>query len=366
MASASGPYFVDAKRHVYAIESGILVIHPPGYFVFNLTGLLPSKLLNVSAGEALQVLNVTFSVAGTAIFYALLSGYADVLPRFWLTLVYVCSPIVWFSADIHSTYAAMTFFAPLLILVLDRSRCFVLWCVVWAVMTAFRPSDGVFVIPWMIYHARRFSWKELAAGVSIAGCITAAWWIPTLLRYHGGLFSPLSFSYQQVHGLAQGVFTGSLGIHAAMNAFHATTGMIMTWGLLTPAVCIGMTRCVRNTTARSMTLFLAPGLAFFFFYYFSDATYLAYAAAAGLLLAGEYLSNRKPLTQLTCYALTACVSVLFMFSARPADGKVSRFQAVTDAYFVRYSVSSLKQQRAPRLATLLDKCDDSSVRGVCQ
>jgi hypothetical protein len=39
---------------------------------------------------------------------------------------------------------------------------------------------------------------------------------------------------------------------------------------------------------------------------------------------------------------------------------------VTDAYFVRYSVPSLKEQRDPRLARLLGACHDQSVMGVCK
>jgi hypothetical protein len=67
IASASGPYFVDAARHIHAIESGKLVIHTPGYFLFNASGFAISHLLHVSAGSALHILNVTFSVTGVAV-----------------------------------------------------------------------------------------------------------------------------------------------------------------------------------------------------------------------------------------------------------------------------------------------------------
>ncbi|HZB89375.1 MAG TPA: hypothetical protein VE291_11995, partial [Terracidiphilus sp.] len=109
VASASGPYFVDAMRHIQAIETGKLVIHTPGYFLFNLSGFLLSHLLHVSAGSALHLLNVAFSVAGVAVFYLLVSRLLPGASPFWLSLAYTCSPIVWFSADIHSSYAAMTF-----------------------------------------------------------------------------------------------------------------------------------------------------------------------------------------------------------------------------------------------------------------
>jgi hypothetical protein len=371
VASASGPYFVDAARHIRAIETGKLVIHTPGYFLFNLSGFILSHLLHVSAGSALHILNVAFSVAGVAIFYLLLSRLlaSRLLPGlspFWLSLAYTCSPIVWFSADIHSTYAAMTFFAPLLILVLEVDRRLVWGCVVWALMTGFRPSDGVFVLPWMLFQALRFPWKQRLAGVSAAIAIAAAWWAPTAQRYGGSLLLPLSSSRQQVHGLAQGILTGHLGVHAAVNAVHAVAGIIMTWGLLTPAVYLGGIAWKRSAIARSMTIFLAPGLAFFLLYYFSDGPYLAYIAAAGMVLAGVYLASRPPATQRTIYAVAISASMLFMILARPANGTPSKLRAVTDAYFVRYSVRSLKEQRDPRLARLLGACHDESVMGVCK
>jgi hypothetical protein len=260
----------------------------------------------------------------------------------------------------------MTFFAPLLILVLEVDRRFVWGCVVWALMTGFRPSDGVFVLPWILFHSMRCPWKERTAGIFAAIAIVAAWWVPTAKRYGGGLLLPLSSSQMQVHGLAQGILTGHLGVHAVVNAVHTVAGIIMTWGLLTPAVYLGAIAWKRSTIARSMTIFVVPGLAFFLLYYFSDGPYLAYIAAAGMVLAGVYLANRPLVIQRTIYAVAICASVLFMILARPATGKPSTLRAVTDAYFVRYSVLSLKEQRDPRLAKLLGACHDQTVEGVCR
>jgi hypothetical protein len=363
--SASEPYFVDAPRHIRAIEKGTLVIHTPGYFLFNATGFLISHLFHVSAGSALHILNVSFSVSGVVVCYLLLSHLSAESSPFWLSLAYACSPIVWFSGDIHSSYAAMTFFAPLLILVLEVEQQFVWGCVIWALLTGFRPSDGVFVLPWMVFHSLRFSWKERLAGMLVAIAVVATWWVPTADRYRGGLFRPLSSSQQQVRGLAQGVLTGHLGAHAAVNAVHAIAGIIMTWGLLTPAVLLGAVTWTRNATARSMSIFLAPGLIFFLFYYISDGPYLAYTAIAGMVLADVHLRNRPPATRRGIYAFAICASLLFMILARPANGNPSRIRAVADAYFVRYSVHSLKAQRDPRLAELLGACHDSTVQGDC-
>lgn len=370
IASASGPYFSDAFRHIRAIESGLLVVHPPGYFVFNLTGFLLSHLLHVSAANALQILNITFSVGGAAVFYLLASRLNVIASPFWLSTVYVCSPIVWFSADVHSSYAALTFFAPLLILVVESERSFVWGCLVWALMAAFRPSDGVFVLPWMALQALRFPWKKWVAGAAIAALLTAAWWIPTLMRYRalgGPPSSPgLLYSGNQARGLAQGVLTGQFGIHALVNAFHAFSGIVMTWGLLTPFVCLGAAKAIRDTRARSMTVFLAPGVLFFVLYYVAVAPYFAFTAAPAIVLAGVVLAKWSPTLQRASLVTAACASLIFMIVAHPVDTKGSRARAVADAYFLKYSIHAIKEHQDPRLASLLGACNDPSVRGICK
>ena len=369
IVSASGPYFADAFRHIRAIQSGLLVVHPPGYLVFNSTGFLLVHLLRVSAANALQILNITFSAAGAAVFYLLVSRMNAIASPFWLSLAYICSPVVWFSADVHSSYASVTFFAPLLILVVDGEQSFVWGCLVWAVMTAFRPSDGVFVLPWMAFEAFRFPWKKWLAGAAIAASLTAAWWIPTSIRYSalgGPPSSGLLYSGDQVHGLAQGLLAGHFGIHALVNAFHAVSGMIMTWGLLTPLVCLGATKAIRDATARSMTIFLAPGVLFFVLYYVADAPYFAYTAAAGMILASVFLAKWSSTKQRASFVAAVCASLFFMIAARPFNTKGSKTIAVADAYFLKYSVPALKQENDPRLAGLLGACNDPDVRGVCR
>ena len=283
-----------------------------------------------------------------------------------LSLAYICSPIVWFSGDVHSSYASVTFFAPLLILVVECERRFVWGCVIWALLTAFRPSDGVFVLPWMVYHSLQFRWKERLVGIAAAAPITAAWWIATAERYDGRLLTPFLSSGEQANKLAQGVLTGEFGLHALVNAFHAVAGIIMTWGVLAPLLCLGATAWMRNATARSMTIFLLPGLAFFLLYYVSDSPYFAYLAAAGMILAGTYIEEWSAKARHSVYAAAICSSMLFMLCARPADENTSKARAVADAYFLKYSIPALREQKDPRLASLLAACSDRDVRGICK
>jgi hypothetical protein len=363
---ASGPYFADAFRHIQAIESGGLVLHAPGYFLFNLSAFVISHLFHVSAANALQILNIAFSVSGAVVFYLLLTRLTTIRSPFLLSLAYICSPIVWFSGDVHTSYASVTFFAPLLILVVEGEGRFVWGCIIWALMTGFRPSDGVFVLPWMVYHSLQFRWKERIIGIAAAVPISAAWWIPTVERYGGSPLSPFRSSGEQANKLAQGVLAGGFGLHAFVNAFHAIAGIIMTWGVLAPVLCLGATAWMRNATARSMTIFLLPGLAFFLLYYVSDSPYFAFLAAAGMILAGTRLEEWSAKRRHSVYAVAISTSVLFMLCARPADKRTSTARAVADAYFLKYSVPALREHKDPRLASLLGACKDSEVRGVCK
>ena len=176
----------------------------------------------------------------------------------------------------------------------------------------------------MLFHSLRFPWKTRLLGVATVVPLVAAWWIPTAERYGGVLLSFLRYSGQQVEGLAQGLFAGHIGLHAFVNGFHAGAGTIMTWGLLLPAVCLGAAAGKANATARSMTIFMVPGLVFFVFYFVSDATYFAYMAAAGMVLAGIYLGTWPAKTRDTAYAVAVGASLLFMIFARPVDGKASK------------------------------------------
>jgi hypothetical protein len=358
---ASVPYYVDGPRHVDAIQSGQLVIQAPGYFLFNSCAWALSRGLHISAATALQVGNIGFSVAGVALFDLVASRLLkNPATAFALSLAYACSPVVWFAADIHSTYAAMTFFTPLLLLTLEGENRFVLGCSVWALMMGFRPSDGVFVLPWMIYQSLRFPWKQRITGAAAALAITALWWIPTARRYGGGLLSPLSHSHTQAARLAQGVLTGHLTIHALLNGIHTGLGAVLAWGLLTPVLILGVLRWARNPLARSMTIYIAPGLAFFLLYFFSDPLYLAYAIAPGMLLAGLFLEEVRPSLRQSTYAVAIAASLIFMLTARPSN-EPSKMHAVADAYLLQYSVPSLKRAKTLRLAKLLGACHEEGV-----
>jgi hypothetical protein len=353
-SSVSQVYFADSFRHVNAIENGSLVIQPPGYFLFNLTGLVTSRLLHLSVPHALDVVNICFSVGGVVVFYALCCLLFDLQHAFLLSLVYACSPLTWFASDIQLSYASMTFFAPLLLFLVKGKKRFVLGCFVWAVMTGFRPSDGIFVVPWMLYQSINVPWSGRLKGSALAAVGVLLWWIPTAQRFGGTLLGPISRSKGQAAGLARGVLAGHPSIYSLANFVRGCTGMTIAWGILTPLVAIGLLWLWRDEEwVRSLIVWMTPCIAFSLLYYVSDATHFSNEVAPGLIVVGFFFVKlgRKRLQSLVYSAAVAC-SLLFMFGARPVDPE-TKPGAVVDAYFVSFSAWALRHQYGPTLAELL-------------
>lgn len=337
-----------------AIANGSLIIQPPGYFLFNLTGLITSRLLHLSIPHALDVVNIFFGVGGVVVFYALCLLLFDVQKAFLLSLVYACSPLTWFASDIQLTYSSMTFFAPLLLFLIRGKRYFVLGCFVWAVMTGFRPSDGVFLLPWMLYEAIDVTWPERLKGSLLAVAGVLLWWIPTAQRFGGTILGPVTRSKGQAAGLAKGVLAGHPSIYSLVNLVRGCTGMTIAWGILTPLVAIGILWLWRDGGwVRSLTVWMMPCIAFSLLYYVSDATHFSNQVAPGLIVVGFFFVKLgKKKLQVGVYSMAIACSILFMFGARPVDPK-TKSGAVVDAYFVSFSAWALRHQYGPTLSELI-------------
>jgi len=364
LACLSKPYFVDAKSHVHAIESGTLLIQPPGYFLFNLGGLLTAHLLHCTPAHALSVDNLLFGELGV-LFFALLClrrfapGHA-----FLLAACYAASPIVWFTADIHSTYASVTAFAPLLFLCCEDWNMFPLGCFFWALMIGFRPSDGIFVLPWLLWQGSHRSWSTRAKAVAVATPALLVWLIPTAYKL-GGWLAIVRTNQKQAASVAQGLLSSHSSIHSTADLIRLAAGLLLGWGVLLPVVFFALaTRAKASLPVRSAVLWIAPGLLFFALYYIADSVYVAYLLAAGLIAAGYLLQSRSPQRRTTLYAASITLSVLFMLLARPVAGG-GKNNAILNAYLFKFTRWSLEHEYAPRLATLLGACGQPDVLGTC-
>jgi hypothetical protein len=365
-ASRSLPYFVDGPGHVKAVQDGTLIIQPPGYFLFEFTGLIVSKLFQVSPSVSLSIVNIMFGVSAVLVFYFLSTRFFDLEHSLMLSLVYAASPLVWFVADIHSTYAAMTLFAPLLFLLVETENHFVLGCLAWSFMAGFRPSDGVFVVPWMLYHGISQTWSTRIKGGVVAVAGVLLWWLPTAQRMGGRFFSPITASKSMASSVAHGPLTSHLSLLSVMNVMRGFSGMLIAWGVLLPFLAIGAAILWhRHSAVKSSLIWMIPGIAFFLLYYVADATYFSFCVAPGLIIVGFFLRDlAKPLRS-AVYSCAITASLLFIFLAHPIEPN-SKPKAILDAYFMKYSVWSLKHQYGPTLSSLLGVCGQKDVLGTCK
>jgi hypothetical protein len=130
------------------------VIHPPGYRLFNrIGGLFPDPVTAIAA------MNVLFSVAGVVVFYYTALFFASRRKAFLAALAYSSIYYIWFSGEVHRTYALQALFSIAAFYVLlrykrDRSSL-LLWlvAVIFAVGAELCSLDGIFLILMLAYYS---------------------------------------------------------------------------------------------------------------------------------------------------------------------------------------------------------------------
>jgi len=270
--------------------------------------------------------------------------------------------VAWFASDIQCTYASATFFAPLLLFLVRGKKYFAWGCFAWAIMAGFRPADGGFVLPWMLYEAIGVTWSARLKGLVLAAAGFLLWWIPTAQRFGGTFLAPVTKSRGQAATLAKGVLAGHPSLYALTNCVRACTAMTLAWGILTPLVVIAIVWLWRHDGwVRSLAVWMTPGVAFFLLYYISDAVLFSFCVAPGFLVVGFLLARmgRKRL-QTAIYSAAVACSLIFMYGARPVSSK-TKLGAVVDAYFVSFSAWALQHQYGPTLKELIGACGQPGV-----
>jgi hypothetical protein len=337
MIYRSHPYFVDGPAHERAISSGILFIQPPGYFLYGEISHLLCLALHVSPAVAMAIQNIGFSCSGVIVFAVLATRLYPGLLGSLLAVFYAFSDTDWFVSDIHSTYASMTFFAPALLYSVLISENWLLTGVLWALMTGYRPSDGVFVLPfllWMLWSQdlRGRAFLRFAAGAIPFFLI---WYVPTLLHFH----AIAGQSGKQVAPLVNGIFTHATLVRKAANIIHLGCGAFNAWNILTPFVVLGVFQFGR--LSRVLLLYLVPGCAFWLCYFYSDQTYFSYLIAPGVLLAALALRNLRRRAAEAVVAAAVLLSVAQMTLLRPLP-QTNLFRATVNSYFLDFTGAAIK------------------------
>lgn len=339
----SRPYFADGPAHLLAIEHGTFLIEPPGYWLFNhAAALFPNPAMGIS------VLNILFASLGAVVFYAVAKRLMALRRARGATALYGTVFYAWFSAEVHSTYASQLLFPVLTFYCLVRSlegqeRWLYAAAIAFAVGAGMRPSDGLFLLPMIIYFVYRYVRGRRAIGPALlATILCVAWFVPTgvgLARLQG-VHNTLHYmaNIASVVSVIRGVNSGS-----EANVVRLLLPLLVAFGLV-----LGGMRRRWDGVDRLLALWIIPGFLFFLLSYVSDAPYLDYFSAAVVLLCARGVS----LQRLAAAALLNATIFLFLPPictaglARPAVMPVK----VINHYVLQYTLSETRRQRLHRLS----------------
>ncbi len=347
------PYFADGPAHVQGIAAGELFIQPPGYFLFmalarwiSATGLSPAA--------AISLLNVTLSLCGVFVFIRICERLLPGATGRLLAVCYAVMNVVWFSALVHSTYAAMTFWAPAIFfcIIQNKTRWFLVACGAWAVAGGFRPSDGAFLLPLLLVAGVRYTWRQRLLGAAIAASASLVWWVPTAIHY-GAAAGPIHASFSQLAGVNRDVSMLRAGLtpRAFANALRFLAAVAASVNVLLPFALFQAWRSRSRRETKLLLAWVAPGSMFFLLIYMSDAPYIAYMAAAWLLLAGFFcleLPRKRASALLITYTV---VSITQMLALRPV-APATFLRRVADAYVLEYSAWAVRNRYHKNLSDL--------------
>jgi 4-amino-4-deoxy-L-arabinose transferase-like glycosyltransferase len=280
-------YFIDGPAHIRAILEKVYIIEPPGYWLFNrIAGIFPEPIMTIST------MNILFSVAGVVVFYYTALYFTGRRSAFLAALAYSSVFYIWFSGEIHSTYASQALFpvatfCALLRYERDKSNWF-LWlaAILFAVGAGLRPSDGVFLIPMLVYYSStRLPRKKAALFLALILALCLTWVISTGLAYSKlqvGMHGAIDYAHQvmRVRSITAGTNAGSMAniIRYFLPLFVAF------WPVLTITI-MSLIRNWEDWRTRMMLFWIVPGSLFFILSYIGVAPYLTYLSAAVLLLA---------------------------------------------------------------------------------
>lgn len=290
-------YFVDGPGHIRSILEKVYIIQPPGYWLFNRTaGLFPNPVIAISA------MNILFSVAGVVVFYYTALFFTERRNAFLAALAYSSVFYIWFSGEVHSTYASQALFPVATFCALLRyerdKASWLLWlaAVLFAVGTGLRPSDGVFLVPMLAYYSVvRLPRKKAALFIALILVLCLAWIIPTVLAYTTYANSGLVYtgSYRGMKGAIDyvryisRVRSITTGVNAGSVA-NITRYFLPILVAFCPVLTIAVLNLHRNWEdwrTRMILFWIVPGSLFFILSYIGPAPYLCFLSAAVLLLA---------------------------------------------------------------------------------
>lgn len=344
-----GPlYFADGPSMVESIRDKSYIIQPPGYWLFDrLAGMFPDPVLAISA------MNILFSAAGAVAFYFAARFFTSKGNAFLAGLAYSTVFYLWFSGEIHSTYATQMFFPVVTYYLLLRyERAGVRWVLVAAAFTfavgaGMRPTDGVFLIPLVLYYAWwRLPRREGVVFLFLIALFCMGWLIPTLAAFHRSEGGLRDFGdYVSRITTIQSVFTGVRLSTLANFARYFLPLVVGFW----PILGIAIRNAVRDRSdwrVLALIIWIVPGSLFFLFSIIDDPEYMNYFTAALLLLA---VSSRSKFPRLLTLTAVWNAVVFLVLSPVPSNNLAVN---IVNSFVLRTTHGAIEQRDNRKLSDL--------------
>jgi hypothetical protein len=300
-------------------------------------------------------MNWVFSAAGIVVFYYAARLLVSKATARLGCAVYAAIFYCWFSANVHSTYASQLAFPVLLFLLLalhlrePRTVYLIGASLAFAIGAGFRPSDGAFMAPMLVYYLARYApRKQAVIGFSLSALLCLGWLVPTLLCYRSS------------YGLTY--FVGYLGhITTVVSPLkhgptHRSTANVMrflvpfatAFWLLAYHFVMSLRR-LRDPRIQLLWLWITPGACFLLLIYMSDAPYLNFLTAAALLLAMTEVQLRGGALGRLLLACCIAWNVAFYLQFRPLPGN-SLTVDVINIYSGKYTWYGVKNRWQTKLS----------------
>ena len=347
--TSTSPYFADAALYLGAIHNHTYVIQAPGYWLFNRTAsLFPNPEMGIA------IMNWLFSAGGAVVLYLATRKLSSERVARVAAIAYASVFFAWFSGNIHSPYASQLFFpiAVFLFLLHYRENHDPRWLLAAGAMFAlgagFRPSDGVFFAPVLIYALAKARWTHALACVGVIAAICLAWFIPQRIAL-AHLSNPVEKSTGgHLANIASGLLASGFSSYALANVLR----YVLPLGLALLPVLVLM---LRRRAEPMLWLWILPGSIFFLLVYVSDAPYLDYLVAPFLILAATNTSVPEK-RKILLFAACAAVNLIFYLGCRPvtfSNPKLQTAEYLFEADLGKYTWYDVQHHYQPLARELL-------------
>jgi len=334
--------------------------HPPGYYLYVLSGRLASFVFP-EANDALVAVSVVASCVTVLALYELARAMYGGRAGLYAGIAFVLSPLGWFHGTVALTYIAEAAGSATVGWLCWRTRRGDPKTAVWAaaalaVTVGMRQSAILFLGPLWLFCLYRRSAREIVRAVVVFGCVCLAWFAPMIIEAGGPerYFAALSNLWTAVP--AQKALTQEDGIGGAA-ALGAARLLTIGFIFLITIGFFGVARLLRVAAPSPepgrtsfILVWLGPGIAFFSIVYliFVNSGYLLvitpplFAWVGGVL--DRFVGQSRPsasvaLTLSGAAALNICVFLWapFYFSHSSVEDFERRLDQVVTSMHDRLS-----------------------------